>query len=183
MKKSCIFVLGTLLSCCCFAQNLEGVSMGTSFSSDNSKEVDESKVTQIFGQPNRSRRGTGEDGDIGYTYFYGSTEKSDCLAFSDGLLVFYGLRTPRFLAASDLFNGGIRVGDSISKVINAATYWENYQHSPDTNPEKLLYSYGSQESSGQTSTFIRVFRANDDSFLMIKYSGNTITYIEFDYNR
>ena len=184
MKKSCLIIIGVFLACHALAQNIEGVKIGTSFSSSiKAKEVDESKVAQIFGTPERTRRGIGEDGSSGYSCFYGPSKNSDCIAFSNGELVFYGLHSPRFLVATDMFDGGIRVGDSLSKAINAAVYWENYNKSSDPSQVKLIYSYGTFESRGQTHTFIRVLRPNDDSFLMLEYSGNTITYIEFDYNR
>ena len=119
MKKNCLIIIGVFLSYYAFAQNIEGVKTGTSFSSStNVKVVDESKVAQIFGAPERTGRDIGEDGSSSYSCFYGPSNNSDCIAFSDGELVFYGLRSPRFLVATDMFDGGIRVGDSLSVIGN-----------------------------------------------------------------
>lgn len=185
MKKSCLIIIGVFLSYYAFAQNIQGIQTGTSFStSTNEKIIDKSKVIQIFGVPDETRHDIGDENEECWDFYYNASDgKTDCLAFCDGQFVFYGLRSPRFLVATDMFDGGIQVGDSLSKALNAAVYWENYNKSSDPSQVKLIYSYGTFESRGQTHTFIRVLRPNDDSFLMLEYSGNTITYIEFDYNR
>lgn len=86
----------------------------------------------------------------------------------------------QFLAATDMFTGGIRVGDSLRKVTNEAVYWENYQQPSNTNQKTLIYSRGSYTARGQQFTFLRVYYDGTDSFITIGYSGDIITHIESD---
>ena len=183
MKKSGLIIIGVFLSCNAFAQNIEGVKIGTSFSSStNVKEIDESKVIQVFGTPDEIRRGVGEDGDncCDFNYHTPNGGASDYLSFSDGILVGFDLHSSRFLAATDMFTGGIRVGDSLRKVTNVAVYWENYQQPSNTNQKTLIYSRGSYTARGQQFTFLRVYFDETDSFITIGYSGDIITHIESD---
>lgn len=181
MKKSCLIIIGVFLSYYAFAQNIEGITMGTSFSSAiNVKEVDESKVIHVFGTPDEIRRGVGEDADICCDFNYHTINggASDCLSFSDGILVGFDLNSSRFLAATDMFSGGIRVGDSLRKVTNVAVYWEDYHQSSNSNQKALIYSRGSYTKHGQEYTFLRVYYDGTDSFIIIRYSGESITHIE-----
>ncbi len=104
----CLIVILLCLSCHAVkAQDLEGVDFGDALTKE--------QVIAKFGQPNEYISYDPEIGDLYETYVYDDY----LLEFHDSCLFQFYISSKNFAVFTKDIDGGIRVGDSLEKVLNS----------------------------------------------------------------
>ncbi len=109
MKKYIYIIILSILPLHIYAQDVEGIEIGTKMTYE--------QVVEKFGEPDDVKILDADwpEGTKKYRFYYGKNN----LLFSevDGLIEF-GLEDNRFATIANYMEGGIRVGDSLSKIQN-----------------------------------------------------------------
>lgn len=106
--KKIIFSIALVLIACGFsyAQDLRGIDIGTVLNYE--------QVISIFGEPSRYQES--DSGDLGIDKYYHYGE--NYLHFNDDVFIGFHLRDSGFLAFTTDIEGGLKVGDNLSRLDN-----------------------------------------------------------------
>lgn len=180
------------------AQDLNGIKMLSDFTPANQASVfhnhegeevvasvDLERIHEVFGYPSYCNQYLcDEDDSSSITFeaeFSGTNGQKDVIVFTDGLLSYYKLKTPAFVAATNLFDGGIRVGDNISKVTSHAINGKNINQNTGFNSSlPVFHDNRNTNNNNSYSTDMWIDSVDSDFSICLKISGDVIVSIEYD---
>ncbi len=133
MKKILLFAILVFCSTCIYAQDVEGVEIGTKMTYE--------QVVEKFGEPDEVEiQEECEPECAQYRYYYGI---SNLLFSEDDGLIGFSLRDKTFNAIMNYIEGGLNVGDSLSQIqnVNINGPLEKYKDAADGSEIYKLFSH------------------------------------------
>ncbi len=147
MKARQMIIISFFIGISCvkaIAQDVNGIDIYTKMAKPD--------VIAIMGEPTKYKYYDSQDNGVDEWYYY----NEDLLEFNEGILIGFSIKTDRFPVMTKDVDGGIRVGDNISKL------------------EQLKPYYGRKGDEDFYSVL-----CGDDYVVKFYAKGNIITYVSF----